>query len=169
MKNICQSARGLNKKMSKKATAVLITALIAVIAATCVGVAYVMVNEGSDLTLDGAGDGFADPARIERLLPGQSYTQEYTAKAPKSAVLTISLTGGHSPDLSGHLNVTIVADGKQLYDGNYLYCRGVIYTAEVSGDVTFSVTYTLPQDADNSAQGKSCSITAHCTLQEKDS
>lgn len=107
MKNICRSARGLNKKMSKKATAVLITALIAVIAATCVGVAYVMVNEGSDLTLNGAemtinGDGCIDPEAGEN--------NSYGIDIVSGGSLTINggtYDGSDTPVYSGKGTVTI--------------------------------------------------------------
>lgn len=157
------------RTMSKKQIAILIIAVAVTVAAASVGTAYVVVTGNSELALDGAGDEFTASARIDGLLPGQSSTSEYKAHAPADAVFTILLSGGAGDDLGRYLDVTVSVNGNALYSGNYLSCRGVIFTADVSGDFTFSITYSLPQSVGNSAQGKECSVTARCTLHEKTS
>ena len=152
--------------MSKRSIVILIVALAVVAVAASIGAAYVVEKENSGMALTSAGEEFTDSARIEGLLPGQSSVQEYKAHSPGGATFTLSLTGGHFSDLGRYLHVSIKLNGKELYDGAYLYCKGVIYTAKVSGDFTFSVTYSLPEDAGNGAQGKECDIVLHCSLQE---
>ena len=152
--------------MSKKAIVILIVAMAVVAVAASIGVAYVIEREDSGMALTSAGDEFTDSARIEGMLPGQSSVQEYKANAPGGATFILSLMGGHSSDLARYLHVSIKLNGTELYGGAYLGCKGVIYTAKVSGDFTFSVTYSLPQDVGNGAQSKECDITLYCSLQE---
>lgn len=150
--------------MGKKAVAILITALAVITICTAVGAAYLVQSKDSELVLEDAGDAFSDSVEIEGFVPGQAAERTFKAQAPKGAVFTLLLRG--EGELCDFLRVSLTINGEEVFSGAFAEYNGAAAVREVSGEFEFTLSYSLPSDAGNGAQGLKCKISANCSLQE---
>lgn len=155
-------------RMKGKSLILLIVLVAAVAVCTGLASAYLLGNAGGEMQMFENGEPFSDSVRIENLVPGQSQSSDYTAEAPNGSVLTIEFTKGAEDALDEFLTVTVTVNEETLYEGSMSECYGTPYTADVSGEFTFSVSYSLDSSVGNAAQGLISEFTVVYTLEGGD-
>lgn len=150
--------------MKGKSLIILIVILVAVIGCSVIAAAYI-VDGGNTLELAEDGTPYEETVEIDNLLPGQSVRREYTSSVSGSGTFSVRFENGEKSGLNEYLTFTVAVGEEELYNGDAAGCFGEVFTAEVSGEFSFSVSFVMPESVGNDAQGEESDFTIIYTLE----
>ncbi len=140
--------------MKGKSLIVLILILVAVIGCSVIAAAYIVDGSGNTLELAEDGTPYEQEVTIENMLPGQEEKREYKSSVTGSGTFSVRFERGEVTDLNEYLTFTVVVGDEVLCSGAAEECFGETFTVQVSGEFSFSVSFAMPENVGNGAQGK---------------
>ena len=154
------------KIMKSKSLIVLLIVLVAALACTGIGAAYIMSNaSGEEIEFTENGEAISDEFRMENLRPGESRTITYKAASNGAAVFQVTFEGDQENKLNRQISISVLVNDEYVLEQKpFAECVKTGVSCDVDGDFTFSIIYTLNKDAGNEVQGVASDIVAYYTL-----
>lgn len=138
----------------KKAATIVGIAVLAVLVSLSVVLIVQAATAGPtkvELSQDGAA---TEDFRITNFLPGDSREKEYSVNCPRQdGSLSVAFSAGEEDGLLPYVNVKLTAGETVLFDGALENLIGEAKSCGVSGETLVTITYSMPLDVGNEAQG----------------